>query len=165
MLTKDEADRAADVFTTHYRFVEAVARRHAPGPDHVQDIVQSVGIQICRGLPGFREEADIKTWLYRVTVNTSHDYYRSQQRQQGRTVEAMRATPTPDQVVDPDDVITAGERCAALYDAVQRLKPKYRERIVHDLTEPAVLPDRRVSRRWARKQLRRLLVDDPRLDD
>lgn len=165
-LTPADQARVEEVFTTHSRYIESVARQYAPGPDHVPDIVQAVGVQICRGLHGFREEANITTWLYRVTVNTAHDYYRAQRKQQGRVTEQLLACPQPEPILDPDEQVVQGERSQALYDAVQRLKPKHREQIVHELTETTVIPIRKPSRRWAaRRQLRRMLADDPRLGE
>lgn len=35
-----------------------------------EDLLQDVFINIWKGLESFREDANIKTWLYRVTVNT-----------------------------------------------------------------------------------------------
>lgn len=165
-LTPEDAARVEEVFITHSRFIESVARQHSPGPDHVPDIVQAVGVQLCRGLQGFREEANITTWLYRVTVNTAHDYFRAQQKQQWRSADAIRANPLPEPILDPDDQVTAGERSQALYDAVQRLKPKHQEQIVHELSESTVISIRKSSRRWAaRRQLRAMLADDPRVDE
>ena len=166
MLSTADADRVAEVFTKHQAFVEAVARQYAPRPVaiHVPDIVQAVAVQVCRGLNGFREEADIKTWLYRITVNTAHDYYRGQVRQQWRVEAILRETPLPDQIIDPDEEVRLGERSQALYDAVQQMKPKVRRQIVHDLSKDSVLSDR-TTRRGIRTKLRLILTGDPRIDE
>lgn len=73
-LTPADQDRVAEVFQTHRRFLENVARQHAPSPDHVPDIVQAVGMKMCQSLNGFRGESELQTWLYRVTVNTARDH-------------------------------------------------------------------------------------------
>jgi len=38
--------------------------------EEAQDLLQDVFVSIWKGLESFREESHIKTWLYRVTVNT-----------------------------------------------------------------------------------------------
>lgn len=38
--------------------------------EDAQDLLQEVFINVWKGLDSFREEANIKTWLYRITVNT-----------------------------------------------------------------------------------------------
>lgn len=162
-LTEAEAERVADVFTAHQSFVAKVAQLHAPGPDHVPDIVQAVGIKLCQSLNGFRGDAELKTWLYRVTVNTARDHYQ-RERRQARAVEAITAYPEPDQVIDPDEMLEGRERVDALHAAVEQLKPLYQDVIRNDLRGSAVLRNRKTSRHRARTQLRQLLAEDPRLD-
>lgn len=169
-LTEAEAARAADVFTTHQRFIENVVRRHAPTPDHVPDIVQAVAVKICRGLNGFRNESQLTTWLFRVTVNTARSYYR-QERRHLRAVEAVTTRPVPEPFVDPDDQVIEAERAAALQDGIDQLKPFYRDVIQNDLKRvrnefpgSTVELGSKASRHRARRALRRHLADDPRLD-
>lgn len=38
--------------------------------DEVADLFQEVLIRVWRGLPSFNEQSDIKTWIYRVALNT-----------------------------------------------------------------------------------------------
>lgn len=164
VLSEAEAERAADVFTTHQRFVENVARQYAPGPDHVPDIVQQVGLQVCKGLNGYRGDAELKTWLYRVTVNVARDHYRAERRHLLRPREAVAAEPMPEPVIDPDEQAHVGERLQALHDAVERLKPLYRHLMRDEMTGTAVLSSRKHARHRARQRLRDLLTDDPRLE-
>lgn len=164
VLSEAEAERAADVFTTHQRFVENVARRYAPGPDHVPDIVQQVGLQVCKGLNGYRGDAEVKTWLYRVTVNVARDHYQAERRHLLRPREAVMAEPVPEPVIDPDEQAQIGERLQALHDAVERLKPLHRQLMREEISGSGVLSIRKTTRQRARQQLRKLLSDDPRLD-
>jgi RNA polymerase sigma-70 factor, ECF subfamily len=165
VLTRDEADRVADVFTTHQRFIEAVASRYAPSYDHVPDIVQAVGVEVCRGLNGFRAESEITTWLFRVTVNTARNYYRHENRQT-RKAEALAAAlgQTPDIGIDPDDAIAEEERKAALEEAITQLHPKHRRAIRNQLQSRGVSCSSKWTRLRARRRLRRLLTGNPRLD-
>lgn len=79
-LTEAEAAHVGQVFDAHHGFIEAVARRHTRSVQDVADVVQTVGVQVCRRLSGFRGQAGITTWLYRVTVNAAIDGWRSEQR-------------------------------------------------------------------------------------
>lgn len=79
-LTEAEATHVGQVFDAHHGFIEAVARRHTRSPQDVPDVVQTVGVQVCRRLSGFRGHAGITTWLYRVTVNAAIDAWRGEQR-------------------------------------------------------------------------------------
>jgi RNA polymerase sigma-70 factor, ECF subfamily len=55
-----------DVFLLAYSFVKEKAL--------AEDISQEVFIKCYRSIEGFRGEASIKSWIYRITVNTSKDF-------------------------------------------------------------------------------------------
>lgn len=170
VLTEAERERVADVFSSHRAFVESVARQHSPSPDDVPDIVQTVAVQVCRSLNGFRDESQLATWLYRVTVNTARSHYRREVRL-GRVVQAL----TDDQAAaaaalaggetrnDPPDLSAIrGERIQAVRDAMDRLRPAYQVAIRDQMAGSGVKRDRMT--RWrARQELRTLLADDPRV--
>lgn len=79
-LTPDEADRVGLIFEEYGGLIESVARRHTRSAQDVPDVVQHVGLQVCRNLAGFQGRSGITTWLYRVTVNASIDTWRDGQR-------------------------------------------------------------------------------------
>jgi len=166
-LTEAEADRVADVLAQHRRFIEQVASRHACRPDDVPDILQSVSVRLCTSLNGFRGHSELRTWLYRVTVNVARDHYNREARQV-RAAEAVR-TAGDEYVVDPDERAIIGQRLDALQDAVTKLRPTYQTAIQNIICDEtggsAVQITERASksqRSRARRQLRGLLSDDPR---
>lgn len=181
-LTEAEAAQVGAVFDTHARFIEAVARRHCPAPQNVPDVVQSVGVQICRKLRGFRGDAGITTWLYRVTVNTAIDNWRLERRQLERVREALatvrpgdarrssdrREAPSEDGygAVPPaqEDVLLRDERAAGLHEAIGRLRPLHAALMREELSESAVLQGSKqsTSKHRARQRLREVLNADPR---
>lgn len=165
VLDDGQRHRVAEVFTTHRQFIEAVARQHAHSPDQVPDIVQSVALQVCRNLNGFREEAQIRTWLFRVTANTARSAWRSESRHRSRVDAWAARQPT---VVEPDhdDQLDRDRRKAALHDAVQQvLNPLYRDALRNQLDGGGVLGGKKTTRHRARRALRDLLQSDPRLTD
>lgn len=163
-LSPTERARVAEVFVDHRQFVENVARQYAPGPQDVPDIVQAVGVQVCRSLAGFRGQCQLRTWLFRVTVNTARKHYHKERTEFRRPVEEM-TTYGPSELVesDQDAHVQTGERLAALRAAVERLKPFYRQLIREELTGDGVLTHRKSSRHRARQRLKALLAEDPRL--
>lgn len=162
-LTEAEADQVADVFETHQAFVESVARRFAPGPMHVPDIVQSVGVQVCRGLSGFRQDSQITTWLYRITKNVALDMRRREQAQIIKARTRMMEQPQPDRVLDPDAVVQEGQRMEALSEAIRQMRPQQQLAIRRILGDGSVLVVSRSTQRRAVRTLRGLLANDPRV--
>lgn len=55
-----------------------VARRYAPQQVDPQDIMQVALWKAAQGLNSFRQESSLSTWLYRLVVNTAHDFARRQ---------------------------------------------------------------------------------------
>jgi len=47
---------------------------------NVDDIVQEVFIKVYNGLRAFRKEAEFSTWLYRITLNTTYNYIKKEER-------------------------------------------------------------------------------------
>lgn len=160
-LTEHEQDRAASIFTAHRVFIEAVARQYAPTPTDVPDVVQSVGVSICRSLHGFRGESHIRTWLYRVTVNAARDLHRREQRHISRPREAMAAQPV-DEAVEPDydQQLQLQHRQGLLEAAIQRLQPKHQAAIRSHLSGSGVQRSGRakLARMEARRELRQILT-------
>ena len=46
-----------------------ICRTYADDMDGAKDLFQEVLINIWKSLPGFKQEANISTWVYRITVN------------------------------------------------------------------------------------------------
>ena len=49
--------------------------------EHVEDLAQEVFLRLFRALPGFREEALLSTYLYRITVNVAQDEWKRRRRE------------------------------------------------------------------------------------
>jgi len=47
------------------------------GAHDLDDLVQDAFIRIWKGLSGFKDQSNIGTWIYRISVNVAHDYFRS----------------------------------------------------------------------------------------
>ena len=74
--------RAEDVaeftalFHQHQGLVRSVIHQIA-GPSLLQDLVQDAFVKIWKGLPEFREESKLTSWIYRVATNVAIDSLRS----------------------------------------------------------------------------------------
>jgi RNA polymerase sigma-70 factor (ECF subfamily) len=58
------------VRTTH-RAVYTLVYRIVGNPDDAADVTQDVYVRVWRGLRGFRGDANLATWLYRIAANAS----------------------------------------------------------------------------------------------
>lgn len=62
-----------DVWQLERPRVLALAARLTGSPDDAEDIAQEVAVRALRGWDGFRREANVRTWLYRITLNLIAD--------------------------------------------------------------------------------------------
>jgi RNA polymerase sigma-70 factor (ECF subfamily) len=92
-----------------------------------EDILQIVFIKIYRGLPGFRFEANLATWIYRITLN---ECLNQQQRRGAQYVpfEAILGSNDEfDSAAPPDLEHADKERREIIHRAMMELSPKLRD--------------------------------------
>ncbi|MFP5264774.1 MAG: RNA polymerase sigma factor [Blastocatellia bacterium] len=92
-----------------------------------EDILQIVFIKIYRGLPGFRFEASLATWIYRITLN---ECLNQQQRRGAQYVpfEAILGSDDEfDSAAPPDLEHADKERREIIRRAMMELPPKLRD--------------------------------------
>lgn len=93
-----------------------------------EDLAQETFIKYYRALPKFRQEASIKTYLYRIAVNVCHDYLASWKYKRVTISNAfqklLRTEKTTEQIV-----IQQSED-EALIEAIEKLAPKYKDVLV-----------------------------------
>lgn len=95
----------ATLVERHQRRVYNIAYRMLGRPEDAADATQDVFVTCLRKLPGFRGDAALTTWLYRITVNACHDILR----RRGREQPAREDDPDPPEPVvrDPADAAVA----------------------------------------------------------
>jgi RNA polymerase sigma-70 factor, ECF subfamily len=123
------------VYRQHGQLVARWAARLG-GPDvAVDDIVQEVFLVVSRRLAGFRGEAKLTTWLFRITQQTVRNARRQRRRWRWisrltKRVESSVPADRPSPLEDRE----RNEAIAEFYRLLDTLSEKYREAIVlHEL--------------------------------
>ena len=148
--------------------VYALVARSAAERTRVQDIAQEVFLRIHRGLPYFRGEAKLTTWIFRIVVNllAQESAARRQEREVPLDDAAHAREPRANDRTLPD--LELRDR---LEKAMARLPPAYRVLVAghylegvtyEDLAEALDMPLGTVKTHLhrAKKQLRALLETD-----
>lgn len=81
-LSKDIIQQAANgdikafqmIYQAYFSLVSNVARRVVNRVEDAEDVTQDVFINIYHNLKNFRFDASLKTWIYRITVNSAITY-------------------------------------------------------------------------------------------
>jgi RNA polymerase sigma-70 factor (ECF subfamily) len=123
----------------------AAADRILRDAAEAEDAVQDAMVAALRSLERFRGEAQVSSWLYRITINCALMRLRSRRRRPSTSLEEL---PLPEaelaetDVLAPDLQLILREECAAVASAIDGLADKQREALVlrgvHDLPIPEV---------------------------
>jgi len=139
------SDAARD-FSQVYNEFHARIRRYLArlsGPGDADDLTQETFARVSQALMGFRGEAALSTWIYRIATNVALDRARTPGFQlQARAAEpaALAALETLP-VIEQD--IARREMSACVRDYVDQLPADYRTVVV--LSELEELPDREIA--------------------
>jgi RNA polymerase sigma-70 factor, ECF subfamily len=123
-----------DAFETLYRHhaarIYSLACRMAGSPEDGEDLLQEIFLQAYRKLGGFKGEAALGTWLYRLAVNHCLDYVRSRQARMNKLTETLDADTSFEPLARRDTPIARLD----LERALERLPDGCREAFVlHDI--------------------------------
>ncbi len=165
-----EAAAQTELYRSHQRAVAANLYRVLGDRRDLDDLVQEVFVIAFRGLPKFRQEARLSTWLYRICVNVGLGKIRSRVRRPPPILKADPvATDTRVSPDSPETLLVRKESKARVYRILDRIAPK--KRIVlflheiqgHDLKEIAYLVGAnpvtvRTRLFYARKEFYKLLA-------
>jgi RNA polymerase sigma-70 factor (ECF subfamily) len=120
--------------------VFALIARSIPDRSHAEDLAQDVFLRIHRGLPYFRGEARLSTWIYRIAARHAT---RAGRRRRMRTMLStlLVREPPPPPIADPSE---RTDRLRLLDELVAKLSPK--KRLVLVLFEIEGIPIGEVAR-------------------
>lgn len=110
MIDQALSRRFEDLVSEHRSHLYGVALRVVSDPTLADDVVQETFIRAWRGLPRFRGDSSIGTWLHRIAMNTALTARKRAARVSGAPLESIgqvAAIPTPER--DP-------ERCGEVLD-------------------------------------------------
>lgn len=85
-------------------------------PDEVADLFQEILINLWKGFPQFRGDSNVKTWIYRVSLNTCI----SSERKKSRKIETLPLTMDINLFSDSDDDT---KQVQMLRDRINKLGP------------------------------------------
>ncbi|MFA6169641.1 MAG: sigma-70 family RNA polymerase sigma factor [Candidatus Margulisiibacteriota bacterium] len=68
----------ARLYAEHKMLVWQIVSRYGSAREDREDLFQEIFLAVHKALPRFRGEANIKTWVYRIAVNTSINHAKRQ---------------------------------------------------------------------------------------
>lgn len=125
-------DRAAfaALVREHSDMVYTLARRLVGDPHLAADIAQETMIRAWKSLPKFRGDAQLSTWLHRITVNTAWTQKKKAKRHSGSNLEDMAELAAPMDVSHPEVAGEIADLRGRLREALDRLPDPQRQIVV-----------------------------------
>jgi RNA polymerase sigma factor (sigma-70 family) len=122
-----QGDRAAfaRLVSLNYDMIHRVARRWCASAADAEDVAQEVCIKFARAIAGFDGRASLKSWLYRITLNTVRDFQRSGSRAQRGQANLALVSAEADEPAQEASVMQA-----QMWEAVRKLPPQQRDAIL-----------------------------------
>ena len=82
MNTKEQ--QFTDIIKKHERTIYTVCHMFSDDKDEVNDLYQDILVRLWQGFDAFEGKSDIKTWIYRVSLNYCINFSHKQKRQRER---------------------------------------------------------------------------------
>ena len=70
-----------DIYHQYKKLVFNLALQYTNNIQDAEEVTQDVFVKVFDKINGFRQDSELKTWIYRITINQSIDYLKSKQRQ------------------------------------------------------------------------------------
>jgi RNA polymerase sigma factor (sigma-70 family) len=128
IIEKDNDLSFADIVNTRQKMVYNTALGIVQNEGDAEDITQEVFLKVFEKLDTFRREANLSTWIYRITVTTALDFEKQKKRQKrGGLLKRVFGTGDADELPDfdhPGVALDKKEDAAVLFKAVNKLPEK-----------------------------------------
>jgi RNA polymerase sigma-70 factor (ECF subfamily) len=121
---------AFEKIMTHYEpYVLGLLWRMTGDRAKAEDLCQESFIRVLKGLPHFRGESSLKTWIFRIAHNTATDLFRSAKRE-AEPLGGADSSPSSDDGPGPLERIE-GEQLRRRLEAAMELLPELPRIILH----------------------------------
>lgn len=118
LLTTDNIQQHfLDTIRQHTGILHTVCRMYCHIAEDRQDLFQEMVAQVWKAFPGFRNEAKISTWVYRIALNTAISDFRKKQRKISTVALAVNEI----LIIYGEEATAQKERSALMQQAIDRL--------------------------------------------
>jgi len=100
------------------------------GTTEAEDLTQEVFVKVSQGLPQFRGDSKVSTWVYRIATNTAFDRLRSPSFQRAGEVPLDNETPVKDQSSGMEQKLVRQEMNDCIHRYIVDLPASYRSVVI-----------------------------------
>lgn len=110
----------AELYKAYYNTMRPVCRRYANNDADAQDILHEGFIKVFRHIGKYSPGTSLDSWIKRIMINTSIDYYRRETRRRTEDIDSVYHVHTD----DPDAIANLSQE--EILSALQQLTVAYR---------------------------------------
>ncbi|TCZ73404.1 RNA polymerase sigma factor [Paenibacillus albiflavus] len=110
----------------HQGYIYTIIRQMVDHTETAEDLTQEVFVKMYRSIEGYRGDAKLTTWLYRLTVNVVQDYRRSLKRRPLQSAMAKVKDWLSYNEAQPEEQIISREERDLKWQLIAELPDKYR---------------------------------------
>ena len=100
------------------------------GPADAEDVTQETFAKVSQGLPQFREDSSLSTWIYRIATNAAYDRLRTRSSHGAHDVPIDEHPAVEDKGPGADQSLARREMNACINDYIARLPASYRSVVI-----------------------------------
>ena len=127
---KGDVKAFEEIYKTASGFVYTVVLRIVNNQTEAEEVTQEVFIKIFRNLRNFQFRSSLKTWIYRIAVNSAINAYRRRAREQRRAVDFETVSSTLEAPGDHREHMHKQDHEKILSSLLDSLSPEQRSCIV-----------------------------------
>lgn len=135
-MQQGDREAFADFVDRYGGTVHRLARRYTRCEADAEDLTQEVFVDLCRGIGGFRGEAKLSTWVYRIALNHCLKHRGRRQLPDSVPLDDLPLAAGDD--YDPERQAARGDLSRAVGEALETLSEHHRDVVllheIHGLT-------------------------------
>jgi RNA polymerase sigma-70 factor (ECF subfamily) len=120
----------AEIVRRHQDSVYGMALRFTGTPSDAEDVSQEAFLKAFRSLPGFKGEARVSTWLFRIVYNLCIDWLRKKGRSGSRAIPLEEGREIPDSRSSVEGDVLSSEDKERVRVALNGLEERYRSVVI-----------------------------------
>ncbi len=75
MTISELRERFISIFEENIGIILKIARAYAHTAQDREDHINDIAVELWKAYPGFKGNSKVSTWIYRISLNTSMNYY------------------------------------------------------------------------------------------
>ena len=124
------------LYSEHHKMVYNLALQYVQNIEDAEEITQDVFVKVHDNINSFKNQASLKTWIYRITINKSLDYIKAKNTQKRSFISSMFSLNDENFKFQPSNFNHPGieldqkESCQKIFDAINQLSDNQKTAII-----------------------------------